>query len=162
MDKSWRVIFAFIGIFGAGLVSGVLLAPRIFDRVVERRGEAGGPGRGPGPNFRQPGPELFRRLTDQLNLTAEQQEKIKPIELRTTEELRRARREAQHNTEVTLDRMHDDIAAILTLEQRTQFDERIARGREKMKKLIQDQEGRGGRKGEPGGLIRPRDGGLPK
>jgi len=160
MDKSWRVIFAFIGIFAAGLVSGVLLAPRIFHTVVERRGEPGGPGRGPGGQ--QMGPQLFRRLTDQLNLTAEQSEKIKPIELRTTEELRRLRRETQHSTELALERMQDEISAILTPEQRTQFQERIARGRERMKKFIQEQEGRGARKGEPGGFTRPRDGAPPK
>ena len=106
---------------------------------------------------REIGPQLFRRLTDQLDLSAEQREKIKPIELRTTEELRRLRRESQHNTELALERMQDEISAILTPEQRTQFQERIARSRERMKKFLQEQESRG--RGERGVLNHPRDGG---
>lgn len=153
MDKSWRVIFAFIGIFIAGAVSGLLLAPRIFGPGAGRG--PGGPGRSP-IVAQQFGPQLFRRLTERLNLTAEQHEKIKPIELRTTEELRRQRRETQHNTELALERMQDEISAILTPEQRTQFEEQIAKSRERIKKFLQEQEGRGRREG--GLLNRPREG----
>jgi Spy/CpxP family protein refolding chaperone len=158
MDKSWRVIFAFIGIFIAGAVSGLLLAPRVFKNVAERGGQ-GGPGRPP-IMAQQLGPQLFRRLTERLNLTAEQREKIKPIELRTTEELRRLQRESRHETELALERMQDEVSAILTPDQRTQFEEQIARSREKIKKFIQEKEGRGRR--EPLLPNRQREGAPPK
>jgi hypothetical protein len=158
MDKSWRVVFTFVGIFIAGAVSGLLLAPRVFNTVAERRGQ-GGPGRLPVVP-QQLGPLLFRRLTERLNLTAEQREKIKPIELRTTEELRRLQRESRHETELALERMQDEISAILTPEQRTQFEEQIAKSRERIKKFIQEKEGRGRR--DPVLPNRPREGAPPK
>lgn len=157
MDKNWRVIFAFVGIFIAGAVSGLLLAPRVFNHVAERRGPA--TGRAPAA-VQQLGPQLFRRLTERLNLTEEQREKIKPIEVRTTEDLRRLRRETQHSTELALERMQDEISAILTPEQRVQFEEQIARSRERIKNFLKEQEGRGRREGAP--LGRPREGVAPK
>jgi Spy/CpxP family protein refolding chaperone len=146
MDKSWRVIFAFAGIFVAGVVAGVLVAPRIFNQFAERR---------PPIQRSQPlGPQLFRQFTEQLNLTPEQREKIKPIELRVTEDLRRLRRETQHNTDLALQHMQDEISEVLTPEQRTRFQERIAQSRERIQNKLQDLEGRGRRGGEPGGRVR--------
>lgn len=163
MDKSWRVIIAFAGIFIAGLVAGLLVAPRIFLKVAESQGRPWVGGRPPPIQRNQSlGPQLFRQFTEQLNLTDEQREKIKPIELRVSEELRRSRREIQHNTQVTLDKMQDEISAILTPEQRTKFEERIAEGRERVKDRLRELDARGRRGGEPGGPGRLRDGASPK
>ncbi len=88
----------------------------------------------------QLGPQLMRRFTEQLSLTREQREKIKPIEARTTEDLRRLRRETEHSTELIIERMHDEVSAVLTPTQQVKFDEMMARARERIKKFIQDQE----------------------
>ncbi|MEO7413871.1 MAG: hypothetical protein ABIZ81_10985 [Opitutaceae bacterium] len=163
MDKSWRVIFAFAGIFVAGVVAGLLLAPRFFDNVMERRWQqqASRPGRPPIQRALPLGPQLFTQFTEQLNLTPEQREKIKPIEGRITEELRRLRQGSQRNTELALERMQDEISAVLTPEQSAQFQARIAEGRERVKNRIQSEEGRG-RRGEMGPPNRPREGPPPK
>src|SRR3954463_6008176 len=114
MDKSWRVIFAFAGIFIAGVVAGVLLAPRIFSQAADRRGGPWLQARPPIQRNQPLGPQLFRQFTEQLNLPPEEREKIKPIELRVTEELRRLRRETQHNTDLALQHMQDEISEVLT------------------------------------------------
>ena len=153
MDKSWRVILAFIGVFLAGTVSGVLVAPRIFRQIAERR-FAEGP---PRPQFAgQPaGLILIRRLTEKLELTPEQQEKIQPIEQRATEDLRRARRDAQKSTELVMDRVQVDISEVLTPDQRLKFEDGITKWRERAKKFMQDQEQR--RRGDPGAPKRQRE-----
>ena len=152
------MIFAFTGIFVAGVVAGILVAPRFFHSVIQQQWQGGPRGSGRPPLQRgQPlGPQVFRQYTDQLDLTAEQQEKIKPIELRITETLRRLRRDAQHNTELALQEMQDEISKVLTPQQRTQFETRIAEGRERMKnRLKEEQEGRGRREG--GSSNRPHE-----
>lgn len=156
MNKSWKVIIAFVGIFTAGVVAGVLVAPRIFDDVIERRGQRG-PGR-PQFQFSQPlGPQVIRRISEDLQLTAEQQEKIKPIETRITEELRGLRRE----TQAAIERMQVEISAVLTPEQRIEFEKKMAAGRERMNKRSPEQDGRG-RRGDKGGSNRTHDGPPPK
>jgi Spy/CpxP family protein refolding chaperone len=161
MDKSWRVIFAFAGIFFAGLVAGVLVAPRIFPHLAGRNGQPWLPVQAPIQRTQPLGPQLFRQFTERLNLTPEQREKIKPIELRVTEELRRLRLESQHNTDVALQRMQDEISEILTPEQRTRFQERIAQSRQRIQNRLQELDGRG-RRGGPEGPGRLRDGPPPK
>jgi Spy/CpxP family protein refolding chaperone len=171
MDKSWRVIFAFVGIFIAGTISGGLITLRVVQKVSERRNgppfrfNPGGQNPNQNPNSGQPpqyGTQLFRRITAQLDLTEDQSEKIKPIELRANEDLRRVRRDAQHATEVILERTQDEIAAVLTPEQRAKFEELVAKGRERVKKFMQDQEFQMRQRREQNAPNRPRDGAPPK
>lgn len=155
MAKNWRVIFAFAGIYFAGAVTGILIAPRLFRHVVERRVQflqRGGGFPGGQPLF---GVQPIRRMTEALHLTPEQSEKIKPIEQRMGEELRRVRRDAQHNTQLVFERVQVEISAVLTPEQRREFEAQIAKGRERMKKFLLDQEQsrprrEGGPFGDPG------------
>jgi hypothetical protein len=151
MGKSWKVLFAFAGIYFAGAVTGILVAPRIFRHVVERRIQQGGPARG-GIQGQQIWMQPMRRFTDPLDLTPEQQKKIKPIEARMAEELRRLRRETQDSTKLVFERAQLEIAAELTPEQRERFDEQIAKGRERMKNFLREQE-QAGRKGREGNLL---------
>jgi len=154
MDKSWRVILAFVGIFMAGTVTGGLIALRMAPSLREQRL----------PSVLRPSamstprpfqPQFLRRMAEQLDLTAEQKESIKPIETRTIEELRRLRRETQHDTELIIERAQDEIRALLTPVQQGKFDESIAKARERVRKFI-EQEGRKRREGSP--ADRPRDG----
>lgn len=150
MDKSWRVILAFIGIFVAGTVTGGLITLRVVQTVKggprgERWFRSPPPGQAQPASSNNPAPpqiglQLFRRITDQLDLTPEQKEKIRPIEVRTSEDLRRLRRDVQHNTELLIEKSQDEIAAILTPEQRAKFEELVARGRERVKKFMQEQD----------------------
>lgn len=150
MNKTWKVVLALTGIFVAGIVTGILIAPRIFKKVVDRRMQQVG-GRGPS-EAPQYGPQLFRRVMVQLDLTPEQRDKLKPIETRTTEELRGLRRETQRSTERIIAQMHEEIAAVLTPEQRVKFEQLVAKGRERIQKFMQEQESRphGRREGRPG------------
>lgn len=156
MDKPWKVILAFTGIFFAGTVTGVLVAPRLFQKVVERRGQPPGSWtRSFAGQQQQPqlGPQLFRRITVQLDLKPEQLEKINPIEQRTIEELRKTRRESQRTTEQIIEKMQEEVAATLTPEQRVKFDELVAKSRERMQNFLREQEQRnrgGGRRGGDG------------
>ena len=186
MDKSWRVIAAFVGIFAAGAVTGGLLTLRI---AQSRSGPAAmaelppvpapsqpppanvtvanGPATAPAstetapvrpaptqtptqtqaqtqtqtpPPPEQLGPQLFRRLTNQLGLTQEQRVKIRPIERRTTEELNRLRRDTLHSTEVLIDRNEDEIRALLNPAQAAKFDELVAQQRTKIQKFMAEQQ----------------------
>jgi Spy/CpxP family protein refolding chaperone len=168
MEKSWRVILAFVGIFAAGIVTGGLITFRFTPKRGEWRSQQNPAQRGQAGNVNrsqlQFGPQLLSRLTEQLELTEEQRKAIKPIETRTTEELRRLRRETQHNTELIIESMQDDISKELTPEQRVKFDEMIVKARERIKKFIQEQEQQWRQRRESkesGGPNRPRDGQPP-
>ena len=60
------------------------------------------------------GPQLMQRLINQLDLTAEQQAKVKPIIDQATEELRQLRHTTQRTTASVIERLQGDIAAVLT------------------------------------------------
>lgn len=168
MDKSWRVVLAFIGIFIAGTVTGGLITLQVVQKVADRRhgqvfraNAQNQVGQTPAGQQSQPpqlGPQLIRRFVMQLDLTAEQREKIKPIELRGAEEIRRAVRDARHSTDVILERTQDEIGAILTPEQRTKFEEMVARARERIQKYRQEQEKTLRERRGQGGPNRVREG----
>jgi len=90
----------------------------------------------------QLGPQLFRRLTQQLGLTQEQRGKIRPIELRATEELNRLRRDSVHATQVLIDKNEDEIRDLLTAEQAAKFDVMVAAQRDRIQKFVLDQQKR--------------------
>jgi Spy/CpxP family protein refolding chaperone len=148
MDKSWRVILAFVGIFIAGTVTGGLISLRLAQSMSvrgERPRPAGQPQVAGGAGNQAPqqfNPQLMRRVAEQLNLTPDQKEKMKLIEARTGEELRRLRRENLHSTELIIEKCQDDIAALLNPEQRAKFDEMILRARERIRKFMQERVGK--------------------
>jgi Spy/CpxP family protein refolding chaperone len=177
MEKTWKVVLAFVGVFVAGSITGGLFAFRVAQKMEERRPVVASvvptppieqppvqppaptpatsapatqtPAPAPTPlptvapaNAAPPqfGPQLMRRFTEQLNLTREQRMKIRPIAARTEEELRRLRRETQHNTELVIERMQDEIAALLTPQQRGKFDEMVLQARERVKRFLREQD----------------------
>lgn len=178
MEKGWRVILAFLGIFAAGAVTGGLLTLRAVQSrpaapveppaptVVTQNPPPAqvaqvphptpaptptpAPARTPTPTPTPPsapvpapeqlGPQLFRRLTNQLALTPAQREKVRPIELRATEELNRLRRDSQHSTELLIDKNEDEIRALLTPEQVAKFDDLVARQRDLIQKFFAEQQ----------------------
>lgn len=169
MDKTWKVILAFSGIFAAGGVTGGLIALRVAApppgpaAMVEMPTPiptATAPSATQTPPANEPptrpttaetkrpalqspeqiGPQLFRRLTNQLGLSPEQRQKVRPIELRATEELNRLRRDSVHATQVLIDKNEDEIRAQLTPEQAAKFDIMVAAQRDRIAKFVIEQQ----------------------
>jgi hypothetical protein len=125
MKQNWKVAVAFAVVFIFGAASGAVFALRYTSMRA--------PPRLP-PRPEQFGPQLLRRwaFSRQLDLTPEQRQKIRPIILETAEELRRLRRDAWHSGELVIEHMQDEVAAVLTPDQRLKFDELIRAQRARM------------------------------
>lgn len=159
MDRPWKVISAFVGVFIAGAVFGGFFTLRSAGKWLPAgKGPAAVPT--PAKAQKSPGgggsaqsgsggagqgriaPQLMRQLTQRLNPTPEQQKSIRPIVGRAAEDLQRMQREHLADTTRTTERMYADVAAILTPEQRTKLEqmrqemlERVRREREKRGEL---------------------------
>ncbi len=127
MDKPWKVILAFVGIFVAGLLVGGLVTLRWGKNFTQRQ-----------PMGEQFGPQLMQRLVTQLDLTPEQQEKVKPIIDSAAEELKQLRRTTQRASAAVLVRMQGDIGAVLTPEQRAKFDTQVGQARERVRHFMDE------------------------
>jgi Spy/CpxP family protein refolding chaperone len=122
MNKPWKVILVFLGVFVAGGLCGAALGIRFFH--------------GPPPGARGPVRlDIMERLDKGLKLTSEQKEKIKPIVQRTQEETQRLRRENVRELAAVMDRMHTEVAAELTPEQRTKLEDMRKRFRERAERV---------------------------
>ena len=150
MDKPWKVILAFVGVFIAGAVFGGIFTLRSAGKTLAagrakttpppaaKAGPAAGQtGQAPAPGGRI-APQVMRQLTQRLSPTPEQQKSIRPIVGRAAEDLQRMQREHLADTTRTTERMYVDVAAILTPEQRTKLEqmrqemlERVRREKEK-------------------------------
>ena len=149
MDKPWKVIMAFVGVFIAGAVFGGFFTLRsAAKRPVDRarvaqpsspKGKAGATGTAQSPALTgRIAPQVMRQLTQRLSPTPEQKKAITPIVARAAEDMQRMQREHLAATTRTTERMYADVAAILTAEQRTQLEqmrqemlERVRREKEK-------------------------------
>ncbi|KAF5041853.1 hypothetical protein DSECCO2_518680 [anaerobic digester metagenome] len=102
---------------------------------------------------------VVRRMSDDLDLSAEQQEKLRPIVLNTGDELAKIRREQEPRVRETIDKSIEATKAILTPEQRekfTAFMERLDKRRKAMERFGPPPGGPGGPGGPP-----PGEGGFP-
>jgi len=158
MDKPWKVIFAFVGVFVAGAIFGGVFTlgvgrkPRTEDRV--KRPVATTPVAKTSPATTTPRkgseakiagakgiiqPTIMRQLTQRLGLTAEQKDRVRPIVTRAAEDMARLGREHLTDTARVMDRMNEDISALLSPEQRLQLEkmkqERLERVRKERVKL---------------------------
>jgi Spy/CpxP family protein refolding chaperone len=149
MDRPWKVILAFVGVFIAGAVFGGFFTLRSAARLAEAsrpkatsaKAPAGkqAPG-GPAAPAAAKGiaPQVMRQLTQRLSPTPEQQKAIRPIVSRAAEDLQRMQKEHLADTTRTTERMYADVAALLTPTQRAQLEqmrqemlERVRKVREK-------------------------------
>jgi len=165
MDKAWKVVLAFVGIFAAGGVTGGLIALRVASarastaaavettppatpsatanntqtsgvgNVTTTHPAGAEPARAAAQAPEQLGPQLFRRFTNQLGLTQEQRQKIRPIEVRSIEEINRVRRDSVHSVQLLIDKTEDDIRAVLTSEQAAKFDVMVAAQHDRIEKF---------------------------
>ncbi len=152
MDKPWKVIFAFVGVFIAGAVFGGFFALRSTGkRLASERTQVARPAinkvaqgaQVPAP-AKGIAPQVMRQLTQRLSPTPEQQKALRPIVGRATEDLQRMQREHLADAARTTERMYADVAALLTPEQRTKLEqmrqemlERVRREREKRGEIQQ-------------------------
>lgn len=141
METPWKVIVAFIGVFVAGAIFGgvfTLGAGKRF-RAVEPVAVVQPQQQPPQQVAQQPTPTdahktdktkqqapkppaftlgMMRDLTKRLSPTSEQQKAFRPIVLRATEDIQRSQREHIAETSRVLDRMYEDISALLSPEQK--------------------------------------------
>ncbi|MDF3058583.1 MAG: hypothetical protein K0R17_2798 [Rariglobus sp.] len=118
-----KIILAVSGIFVAGAVTGGFASLRVADHLArqKRAQERTGP------------TEIGARLAEQLQLTPEQKEKIRPIITRTSEELRKVRREAFGQMASVVASMDAELSKDLTDEQRVRLKEIRAKEEERRK-----------------------------
>lgn len=153
MVKTWQVALATLAIFVGGLVTGGATAFGLVHWVaVHRPGIAQQfIGRG---QMQQFGPQLMRTFENKLDLTDDQKAQIEPIVKRTAGQLGRERREVQLTTAIAIEKMQDEISAVLTPDQRTKFEALVAHQRERLqqfrKRQMQENQGPGGRQGQAG------------
>lgn len=139
MNKPWKLVLLLVGIFLAGGVTGALVAMKF--------------GRNWGPARTAPDqwPQMhLRQLAQRLELKPEQIDQLKPIIKRNMEELAKLRSESMMGTRAVFEKMEREIAAQLTPEQKTKFDEYNRQMRERMRKFMQKRPGGPAGFGAPG------------
>jgi hypothetical protein len=110
MEKPWKVVAAFIGVFIAGSVFGGFFALRIGRQVASQQRVAAV---NPAPFNPPAGPQLLRRFAERLELSNEQRDKLRPVVDRAEDEIGRIRQTSLERTEAILRRMQHEFRAEL-------------------------------------------------
>lgn len=143
MNKSFKAISVFAGVFLAGAVVGGVVTWQL-NRALMHQHMAQAEQRFVG--------QQLRRMSSDLNLSEEQTVQVKVILDRTGEELRKHREETFKAAKVIIDRMHADIVLLLTPEQKQRMEELLKRQGERLKRLMPPP---GEARGEPHGPPPP-------
>ncbi len=143
MNKPWKFFLLLAGIFLAGVVAGGCLTMRFGRHFLPRR-----------PSLEQQGPDRLKLLTEKLNLTPEQQEKLRPILHRDMQDLARIRNSSMTESRRIFEHMDQDVAAELTPEQKPKFDEMIRERRDRFQRFLREHPP-GTRERPPGGPAGP-------
>lgn len=151
MDKPWKVVFAFLGVFMAGAVFGGLFTLRASAKrfaselelsratppppaVVVKESPTPGPAAAPAQAATPPAAKatptpqdrnvivVMRQLIQRVSPTSDQQKAMRIIVARATEDLQRLQREHWQDTTRVTERMYEDLGAVLSPEQRTQLE----------------------------------------
>lgn len=159
MARPWKLILLLTGIFLAGGVTGGFLTLR-FGRELWRRET----------RLDEWAPARLRLLNQRLHLTPEQVERLKPIMRRDMEALGKVRAQSLQDARAIIERMERDIAAVLTPDQRTEFERLSGELRERTRRMFEQRQrparppgpggdgprgGRGPRPSEPGERAQP-------
>ena len=131
MNQPWKLFLLILGIFLAGTVTGYFVYPQL--AAMHGRPRHASP--------EQWGPARLKRLSERLNLTSEQEEKLRPIMMRDMAELGRIRTGCMTETKKIFEQMEHDIAELLTQEQRGKFEQMNREMRENMQKFMKDRSG---------------------
>ena len=114
MNKTLLVVLAFLGVFICGAVAGGVVTFRFGRQVVQKKAAE------------QIGLQQWRKMGEQMELTAEQRERIRPLVVRAAQDRQAAMKQAQ----VFNDRLVEDVEALLTPEQKEKFQELRKRQRD--------------------------------
>ena len=144
MKINWKVLASFTGIFIAGAIAGGFVGIRVIRHFSEKR-----------ITTDQFGPQQMKKLTEQLQLSPEQRENIRPIIMQAAERLKKARWEAFRTTTELLEDMEDSIIDELTYAQIDRLREMQVKEREHRKQWMIERGKRGGdvRPGQEGGSM---------
>jgi Spy/CpxP family protein refolding chaperone len=149
MNRPWKVILAFIGVFVAGAVFGGFLSLRFAPEPMRAmRLQRATP-------MEQFTPQIFKRLSQRLDLTVEQKEKIRPIIKQADAEMRRLRLTGAREAIAVAERMHEQVAALLTPAQLRELENLK---REMREHWARERQQRWGDRTGPGGLPPPPPG----
>lgn len=154
MNKPWKVILAFLGVFVAGAVFGGFLSGRLLQRFRPAPPAQPGQPRG-GPGGEQFSLQVFRRLSERLELTDTQKEQLRPIIKETDAEMRRLRTANFRESMALAEQMHEKIAAILTPEQLAKLEAMRKEMRERWTKERQQRWGDRPPPGDRPARVRP-------
>ncbi|KXU36647.1 hypothetical protein AXK11_03710 [Cephaloticoccus primus] len=116
MNKRWKIILAFCGVFLAGAVVGGLAA---------RRGlasKAPPPRHGSGRSLESFAPSVMRRYTARLELDEAQREQLREIVHQAERELRELRGNTFQETIAIGDKMNAQVERLLRSDQRDRFE----------------------------------------
>jgi hypothetical protein len=121
--NGWKVILATLVIFGTGVVTGGLLGPLVVPARTHPSWRGSGPWRNPGPvsagglKF-----EFLRRVQRDLNLSAEQQERIDKILSEGQERTRKLMDPVRSQFQAELKRTKDEFIEVLNPDQKSRFE----------------------------------------
>ncbi|WP_438482403.1 hypothetical protein [Oleiharenicola lentus] len=128
MKSPLKVIVLLVGIFLAGVVTGIYVDKRLnapAKPAEQHRSTVA---------VEKWAPDQMKRLVDALELQPAQIQQIQPIIQRNMEELDRLRTYSRSETGGIFERMKREISEKLTPEQRTKFEQMNKEQRERMKK----------------------------
>lgn len=143
MNRTFKAIVVFAGVFLAGAIVGGVATWRVNRSLMQHRMARA--------EQRFVGQQL-RRLSEDLNLSEVQAAAVKSILDRAGVDLRKHREETFNEARLILDRMHADIALLLTAEQKARLEELRKRQGERLKRMMPAP---GGPHGEPHGPPPP-------
>ena len=103
-------------------------------------------------------PALMNQISKRISPTLEQREKIRPIVSRASEDTQRMQREYLQDTARVSERMYEDVAALLTADQRVHLEKMRHEMRERVRK---EREKRGDLPLKPGASARQNGAGQP-
>ncbi len=130
-NKLW-IILSLIVVFAAGVIAGVLFEDQILDKKT-RRGER------QRSSVRFPTLEM---ITEELNLTEEQQEKFRQTFRNNEERLKNYRAQIHEQYASLRAQLKEEIDSILTEEQRVKFQAMIEKYLSERKKQMEERDRR--------------------
>lgn len=136
-EKPWKLVLLLTGIFLAGAVAGGFVTLEVGKGMMRKRMAP--------ENW---GPARLKMLEKQLDLSSDQIERLKPIIRRDVEDMNRLRQQGFQETRRILERMENDIAAILNPEQKEKFQKLNAEMRERARRMIEQRRSERLEKGE--------------
>ena len=156
--RRWAGLFVLV-VFVAGMAGGVAVRPWIVSESPSVAGQRDLRGGGRGARRAPTTGRLLDRIATDIDLTAEQDRQLREVFETRRQRIREASEDMRRLFETEREQMNAEIAAILTLEQKEQFDQEIVRiGRERRSRA---ERGESSRPRGPDSQRGPRNGPAP-